>query len=148
MLKPNVDYERDSKIKSILREISYTGLFSAEFLIDKNGDYYFTEINLRNDGFSYFATTGGANLPFLFCRSLINGHIDVSDVVLKDKVVGLNEHYYFNQTVRYGEESIFGFIWKFLTADSHLLSNKYDKGPFFSYIRQLVKNKMMQKTSI
>ena len=148
VLKPNVDYERDSKIKSILREISYTGLFSAEFLIDKNGDYYFTEINLRNDGFSYFATAGGANLPFLFCRSLINGHIDVSDVVLKDKVVGLNEHYYFNQTVRYGEESIFGFIWKFLTADSHLLSNKYDKGPFFSYIRQLVKNKMMQKTSI
>lgn len=146
ILKPNADRERDEKINAILREIGYTGMFSAEFLIDKKGNYYFTEINLRNDGFAYFVTTGGANLPYLFCRSLINGHIDTSDVVLRDKVIGLNEFYYLRQTVRARKESIFGFIWKYIKADSCLLSNKKDNAPLFGYLKKYIrKNKQNAK---
>lgn len=146
VLKPNADRERDKIIKAMLSEIGYTGMFSAEFLVDRSGEYYFTEINLRNDGFAYFSTAGGANLPYLFCESLISGHIDVSEVVLKDEVVGLNEFYYLRQAVRSGDDSMFGFIRKYLKADSCLLSNKYDMAPLFGYLKKYVrKNKKNDK---
>ena len=49
-----------------IREIGYSGLFSAEFLRDKNGGDYFMEINFRNDGNSIAVTNAGVNLPYIW----------------------------------------------------------------------------------
>ena len=56
------------KVSDYLKEIKYTGNFSAEFLYS-GGKYYFLEINLRNDGTSWLSTCSGYNLPDMVCRS-------------------------------------------------------------------------------
>ena len=56
--------------KEYVRRTGYRGLFSLEFLRDKNGKNLFMEMNFRNDGNSYCVTASGVNLPyvwFLYC---------------------------------------------------------------------------------
>jgi len=52
------------KVKCFMKHIGYEGLFSLEFLQDKNGKKYFLEINMRNDGNAYCVTAAGVNLPY------------------------------------------------------------------------------------
>lgn len=63
------------KLNSMLEEIGYEGIFEIEFLIDKDGTYYFSEINFRNSPWSYAATFAGMNIPYLWAQSMIDGKI-------------------------------------------------------------------------
>lgn len=56
--------EKDKLIKMLI-DTKYTGLFSAEYLL-KDGKYYFLEVNFRNDGNTYVATSAGINLPYIW----------------------------------------------------------------------------------
>lgn len=60
-------------IENIVRKIGYVGLFSVELMHCKDdGKFYFTEINLRNDGGQGFITKYGANLPQNHIEDLYN----------------------------------------------------------------------------
>lgn len=60
------------KIKTLMNEIGYVGLFSVEFMHNKkDGLIYFTEVNIRNDGENAFIVHEGINLPFLHYQDLI-----------------------------------------------------------------------------
>lgn len=51
-------------VKALIHKIGYVGLFSVEMMHCKaDGHYYFTEINLRNDGAQPFMCKFGYNLP-------------------------------------------------------------------------------------
>lgn len=39
-----------SKVNDFIKRIGYSGLFSVEFLRGQDGNNYFLEINMRNDG--------------------------------------------------------------------------------------------------
>lgn len=52
--------------KEFIRKIGYQGLFSMEYLRDKQGDDYFMEINMRNDGNGICVTGAGVNLPYIW----------------------------------------------------------------------------------
>jgi predicted ATP-grasp superfamily ATP-dependent carboligase len=58
------------KLRKLITNTGYTGLFSAEFLL-YNGIYYFLEINFRNDGNGYVATSAGINTPYLWIKSFL-----------------------------------------------------------------------------
>ena len=61
------------KIKSLMKDIGYVGLFSVEFMHNRADDkIYFTEINFRNDGLNSFIVNNGANLPYLHLLDLLN----------------------------------------------------------------------------
>jgi carbamoylphosphate synthase large subunit len=51
--------------KAIVRKIHYEGLFGVELIVS-NSDYYFVEINLRNDATTYSLACAGVNLPYLY----------------------------------------------------------------------------------
>lgn len=53
------------KIKHFLKIIHYKGLWGME-LIKASNDYYFIEINLRNDATTYSAAVAGVNLPIIY----------------------------------------------------------------------------------
>ena len=55
--------------KAFIRQTHYSGLFSVEFLRDKNGTDYFLEMNFRNDGGAICVTASGTNLPYLWYLS-------------------------------------------------------------------------------
>lgn len=127
------------KIKSLLQETNYSGLFSVEFLLDLDDNLYFTEINFRHDGFSYFTTVGGANLPFIWFNSIISDKLMIDDIVLKEEFTGMNELTDFFQFVRTGQISIFKWFIECLKADSYLLYNKDDIKPFIYLILEYAK---------
>ena len=54
------------KCKDFIRKTGYHGLFSLEFLRDKNGKDYFMEINFRNDGNAICVTAAGMSLPYIW----------------------------------------------------------------------------------
>lgn len=54
------------KCKEFVRRTGYHGLFSLEFLRDKNGQDYFMEINFRNDGNAICVTAAGMSLPYIW----------------------------------------------------------------------------------
>lgn len=55
------------KTELFIKQTGYSGLFSVEFLRDKNGDDFFMEMNFRNDGNSIAVTNAGVNLPLIWC---------------------------------------------------------------------------------
>lgn len=58
--------ETVEKSKLFIQTIGYSGLFSVEFLRDKEGVDYFMEINFRNDGNAISVTNSGVNLPYIW----------------------------------------------------------------------------------
>jgi predicted ATP-grasp superfamily ATP-dependent carboligase len=54
------------KCKEFVRRTGYRGLFSLEFLRDKQGNDYFMEINFRNDGNAICVTASGMSLPYIW----------------------------------------------------------------------------------
>ena len=54
------------KCKEFVRRTGYHGLFSLEFLRDKDDQDYFMEINFRNDGNAICVTAAGMSLPYIW----------------------------------------------------------------------------------
>ena len=54
------------KCKEFVRRTGYHGLFSLEFLRDKDGQDFFMEINFRNDGNAICVTAAGISLPYIW----------------------------------------------------------------------------------
>lgn len=52
--------------EKFIRKTGYLGLFSMEFLRDKQGKDYFMEINFRNDGNAICVLEAGINLPYIW----------------------------------------------------------------------------------
>ena len=57
------------RCREYVRRTGYSGLFSMEFLRDKQGHDYFMEMNFRNDGNAICVTEAGMNLPFIWYLS-------------------------------------------------------------------------------
>lgn len=55
-----------SLCKDFIKKTGYSGLFSIEFIRDKEGHDYFMEMNFRNDGNSICVTASGINLPYIW----------------------------------------------------------------------------------
>ena len=67
-------------IKSLIKEIGYVGLFSVEMMHSKTDDkFYFTEINLRNDGANSFVYKYGVNLPLMHIQDLKGEKISIPE---------------------------------------------------------------------
>lgn len=134
------DIDFKENIRNLIRQTRYVGLFSVEFILDKDGTPYFTEINFRHDGYSYFTTTGGANLPFLYCKAVAEGIYEANENNTVPSIIGMNELIDLGQFVSTKKISIVKWFYQFITADSHLLWNKKDTGP----LKHLIKNKIVK----
>lgn len=62
-----------AKAVEFVKRTKYSGPFSIEFLRDKNGKNYFTEMNFRNDGNAYCVTKAGTNIPYIIYLYLTGG---------------------------------------------------------------------------
>lgn len=119
-----------SKVGMYLRDIEYTGNFSAEFLYN-NGEYYFLEINLRNDGTSWLSTCSGFNLPDMVCRSFVDDHVtDESCLFRKMNYLNImaDVNYFIDGTLTLKQ-----FMKQFKDDTCYSHYNKNDKRPFKSY---------------
>ena len=64
--------ELEDKLSKMFAKIKFDGIFSVEFLVDENNNYYFLEINFRNSTWSWASTKAGMNLPVLWSRCMLD----------------------------------------------------------------------------
>lgn len=128
--------ETDTKkqVEQLILSTGFQGLFSVEFLVDKSGQWWFTEVNFRHDGHTYLITPGGFNIPYCYCCAVTGkGHAIPNKI--KNKIVGINEMVDLGQFVATGKMSKFKWFWQFVTADSRILWNWKDNGPVLHLIK-------------
>lgn len=73
---PFKNKEAIDKIKALMKDIGYEGLFDVEFLVGKDGTLYFTEINFRNSIWDYIGVAEGISFPLVWAESVLSGKID------------------------------------------------------------------------
>lgn len=73
------DEKLKASLEGMLAEIAFEGIFEIEFLVDKNDNAYFLEINFRNATWSYASTKAGMPLPYIWVKGMLNGKIDKDD---------------------------------------------------------------------
>lgn len=72
-MEPLEDTEIIASIKSLIKTIGYVGPFSVEMMHCKmDNKFYFTEINLRNDGANSFVYKYGVNIPLIHVKDIMN----------------------------------------------------------------------------
>lgn len=73
------DEKLKASLEGMLAEIGFEGIFEIEFLVDKNDNAYFLEINFRNATWSYAATRAGMPLPYIWVKGMLKGEIGKGD---------------------------------------------------------------------
>ena len=132
VMKPFVDEKVMSWVKGILRKVGFTGIFSVEFLIDKDDNLYFLEVNFRNSTWSYAYTYGGYNMPVLWAKATLEGKLDLSERKLKQEFTAMVEPDDLLKNALHDHKvSIRQWIRDVRSTDCFYYYNKKDKKPFF-----------------
>lgn len=120
-----------NSICKLIKLLGYEGLFSVEFVY-KNQQYYFLEVNLRNDGNGYIPTSAGVNLPYMWYCYCVGEIFDIPKASLP---------HYFMADVRdifhvIKAKSLLFKTWlkDLRRTNCYLLYNKKDPNPFWKYI--------------
>lgn len=66
----DIDSQLVEKAMRMLESMQYEGLFGIEFIKSGN-EYFFIEINLRNDATSYSLAVAGVNLPLMYYKAMV-----------------------------------------------------------------------------
>ena len=138
----NIQKLKDKEIISctanLIESLGYVGLFSVEMMhCTTDNKFYFTEVNLRNDGAEAFITKYGANLP-------LNHVEDLTGLSLTPQIEEHPGYYlwdmYHLKSLLYGDISFFSWIKEIRMSNGFLMYLKEDKKPFFrQYIYMLGK---------
>lgn len=124
--------------KRFIKATGYSGLFSLEFLKDKDGVDYFMEINFRNDGNSICVTASGMNLPYIWylhcCGHAIDSELSY-DNMKEVYVMPEFDDFHFVKT---GELSLFKWIKDIRKTDRFMEFSKDDQKPFWQKLKKLI----------
>ena len=128
-IQPLEDTSIRYSIENLIAHIGYVGLFSVEMMhCITDGKFYFTEINLRNDGAEAFITKYGANLP-------LNHIEDLNGLALTEQVVFQPGYYIWEMhhlaSVACGDISLLTWIKEIYKSNGFLMSHIGDMKPFF-----------------
>lgn len=129
--QPFENNELREKIINLIQKIGYTGCFEIEFLVDKDSQLRFLEVNLRFSASNYGITYGGVNLPYVWSRSMLNGCIQTEDLPIKQsRYYVMNEPSDITSIKRIG---LFTWVKQFIHADCLYLWHNNDILPVFSF---------------
>lgn len=109
----------------MIKEIGYKGVFSAEFLKEKE-HYYFMEVNFRNDGLAYASTCAGANLVHLYISNCEPKTERIRQVHMMDLAADFNH-------VKEGRVSIVTWFVDFVRTKCHLYVSISDFRPMATF---------------
>lgn len=144
VLRPFNDEIIYNQIKEILKEVGYTGIFEAEFLVDKNGKKWFLEVNFRNSTWSYAYTYGGWNMPYLWAIGTLQGSIKTEKLKRIKEFTAMSEEEDYDISVKSGMISFKEWFEDYKRADVHYLTNKKDPWPYtYKLMRRTIKAPVM-----
>lgn len=153
--KPLQDEILIQRVKNIIKECHYTGCFEVEFLIDKEGNLWFMEVNFRYSFWNYAVTYGGVNFPLTWAKSVLDNHIIVPDEKdIKQYFTAMSEPGDFGQSVATKKMAIFKWLKEVHNTDMLYFYNPNDPLPAWSFwthkilrkiVRIITRNKNINK---
>ena len=125
------------KAMEFVRRTGYTGTFSMEFLCDKFGDFYFTEMNFRNDGNAICVTEFGVNLPYIMYLDKTGQDISKEINPKETKKIWLYPELY-SRHIFTGEVGVLEYLRNLHKTNCYTLYFKDDKKPFWKFIEYAI----------
>lgn len=130
-------------ISKLVNAIGYVGVFSVEMMHCKaDGKYYFTEINLRNDGAQSFINKYGVNLPLLHVEDLLGTQIAMPTDFHPGYYIWDMHHF---KSLLCRDLSIKQWYKELRESKGFLMYYKEDKKPFFRQYIYLVEKALRHK---
>lgn len=125
-----------SKLNSMLAEIGFEGVFSIEFLIDEDDNYWFCEVNFRNSTWSYASTVAGMPLPLLWAKATLDGKIGCDDYKqIKKGFTAMVEPIDCEKRKELGLSSWGEWLADFKKANCTFYYSEDDLEPFYEMVR-------------
>ena len=134
---PIKDFRYNDKIiENFIRGIGYSGLFSIEFIRDREDKDYFLEINLRNDGNAYCVQSAGINLPYIWCYYQVTQELPDCRLTFDRPVWFMPDLF----DVKRGIQSVGFWKWihEFFAAKSHAVYSPKDLKPIIQQMYELI----------
>lgn len=134
-IRNNTRLDITDKIKNIIAEIGFEGIFEFEFMIDKNGKLWFLEINFRNTALGYSTTVAGMPQVILWCNAMENRRIQ--DNYFKEIPEGLKamaECFDYDVRVRTGIISKKEWLKQYKSTKCKLYKGHGDFIPFLCFL--------------
>ena len=134
MIDNSILGDTKDKLELLLQKTQYRGLFSAEFLM-KGDEFYFLEVNFRNDGNTYVATASGNNLPYRYVAS----YLDIVPQIKPDATYPCYFMLDIEDFMARNKNNITYKQWRkdLKMANCYLVYNKSDKKPFYKKVQNL-----------
>lgn len=121
----------EDSISGMMNEIGFEGIYSIEFLIGQEDDYYFSEINFRNSTWSYASTCAGMNLILLWSEAMLTGLVDGNaQKNIPGRFTAMVEPVDYGKRVRAGKAELGEWLRDFKEADCTFYYSKDDIEPF------------------
>lgn len=127
-MQPLNDSSIIEPIKKIICESGYIGVFSVEMMHNKVDDkFYFTEINLRNDGANTFVYKCGVNLPHIHICDLIGKKWEIPQVSKPGFYIWDFHHF---MSLIHRDMSLYAWIKEIVHSNGFLTFFLEDRKPF------------------
>ena len=127
--------DMEIRLQAMFEEIGFEGVFEVEFLIDKDGTYYFMETNFRASAWNPTCKFAGMPLPYLWVKGMMNGYIDPNDRKEFEPFTSMSEIIDYSKRVEGGLCSIAEWLRDFKDAKCVYIYDKEDRGPWDAVIR-------------
>ena len=120
-------------LQAMFKEIGFEGIFEIEFLESESGELFFGEINFRNSTWSYASTCAEMNLPILWAKSMLNGHVidNCYCKITKSNFTAMVELTDFKERVIKKKYSLFKWLKELINCDCRYYIGKKDIKPLF-----------------
>ena len=134
--------ELESKLSKMFEMIVFDGIFDVEFLVDKNDNYYFLEINFRNSTWSWASTKAGMNLPYLWSECMLDNKKTKNCFKKFEGFRAIVEFVDFQDRVKTKEVSLFKWLKELFTAKVWYFWDRKDPNPiFFKFYHKITKKR-------
>jgi D-aspartate ligase len=138
-----IDEKLCKKVRKLMAKTRYSGIFSIDFLIGKDGKIYFLEVNFRNSAWSYPSTCAGVNLPVIWAKSILSNKLVADDVNIKklpySAIADIDE---LSHALHQGLFKTLKVLIRIWNSNCCVIWNRKDQGPFWNIVRDFIKCKL------
>lgn len=127
------------QVTTILSKVGFNGIFSVEYLIDKDDSLYFLEVNFRNSTWSYAFTYGGVNLLYEWSKATLKGTIASNTMKPRQTpFTAMVEPVDFKDFVLHGNISVYKWLSDLKNTDCLFYYVKGDTKPIVAHCKWVI----------
>ena len=146
LMKLYENEEMCAKIRNIIKQSHYTGIFDLECIITPDDELFFLEVNYRNSAWSYAHTFGGMNLLYYWAKWTIEGKSNYEECnIRKEPFTAMGEIADFSFVLHDPNTSLWTWYKQFRACDCTYTYNSADPKPFYFAIWHKVKTAFRHK---